>query len=139
MAIYGVSNRALRWLLLCTYSYTSNNLCLVGFAPTDKFNHVFACVDSSGGDCSPFMNDFSLLDALESRGEKFSRLASHAVAALLNSMNDDVAYDLTSEEVIEKTITAIASADYETLKDELDYLNNQECPLMNGKEKDDTA
>lgn len=110
----------------------------VGFSPSDSFNHVFglvACAGESETDCSLLGNDVTLLDAMKSHGSKFSRLVSHAVAALLNAMQDDVDYNLSPHKVIKATATAIRLGNYETLKDELDFLNNQDCPLGNEEQE----
>jgi hypothetical protein len=54
------------------------------------------------------------------------------VAALLNAASDEVDFEFTEQEVIEKVQAAIASGDpeeIEDLKDELDRENNRGCPL----------
>jgi hypothetical protein len=67
----------------------------VGFAPGDSFETVFG-VDvtlRSGGQGT--VDDPTLLDALNANGGGVNALARHAVAALLNASNPDVASDFT--------------------------------------------
>jgi hypothetical protein len=55
------------------------------------------------------------------------------VAALLNAASDEIDFEFTEQEVIEKVQAAIASGgdpeEIEDLKDELDRENNRGCPL----------
>ena len=78
---------------------------------------------STGGD-NP-----TLLDALNSGGGGVNALARHAVAALLNASNPDVASEFTPGEVIALVQAAIASGDFETAKNLLAAANEQGCPL----------
>jgi hypothetical protein len=64
--------------------------------------------------------------------DKKKILLRHAVAALLNSAHPDVAYGMTTAEVISAVNAALESDNattIEDLKDELDALNNAGCPL----------
>ena len=56
-------------------------------------------------------------------------LARHAVAALLNASNPDVASDFTTAQVIALVQDAVASGDFETAKNLLAAANEQGCPL----------
>ena len=101
----------------------------VGFAPTDSFEAVFG-VDvtlRSGGQGT--IEDPTLLDALNAKGGGVNALARHAVAALLNASNPDVASDFTVDEVIALVQDAVASGDFETAHQLLAAANEQGCPL----------
>ncbi|WP_458411566.1 hypothetical protein ACNQFZ_11910 [Schinkia sp. CFF1] len=92
-----------------------------GFAPTDDFDTVF------GRDA--FTPDITLEEALSLGGVGLDALARQAVAALLNAAHPDVAYPLTTAEVISMFQAAFDSGNYEDTKDEFDRLNNSFCPL----------
>ena len=75
------------------------------------------------------VGDPSLLDALNATGGGVNALARHAVAALLNASNTDVASDFTVAEVIALVQDAIESGDFETAAQLLAAANEQGCPL----------
>jgi len=92
------------------------------YDPTDAFSSVFA-------------NAFpgkTLLQVLGQGGGGIKALGRQAVAALLSSASAGVSYDHEVAEVIAMFNAAYASGsatEIERLKDELDFLNNQGCPL----------
>jgi hypothetical protein len=95
------------------------------YDPDDLFRDVFGV--TIAGD-----PDLTLLQALNLGGGGENALARHAVAALLNAASDEVDFEFTEQEVIDKVQAAIASGDpeeIEDLKDELDRENNRGCPL----------
>jgi hypothetical protein len=71
----------------------------------------------------------TLLPVLELNGAGLVALGRHAVAGLLSAWSDDVDYDLTAQEVIDAFNAVYPGVDYETLKNRLDFLNNQGCSL----------
>jgi hypothetical protein len=81
---------------------------------------------------SVFENAFpglTLLQVLELQGGGLNALGRQTVAALLSAASPDVDYDLTPAEVIAAFNAVFPGGDYETLKNRLDFLNNQGCPL----------
>ena len=90
-----------------------------GFSPTDSFNDVFG-VDSSFG---------TLGEAVWARGGQENALTRHAVAAILNDSNSDVAYAYTFDQIIEGVQEAFDSGVFNPFKDQLDEANNAGCPL----------
>ena len=70
-----------------------------------------------------------MLQALQAQGGGVNALARHAVAALLNASNPDVASDFTVAQVIALVQAAVASGDFETAKNLLAAANEQGCPL----------
>ena len=98
-----------------------------GFQPDDSFEDVFG-VDvtlRTGGQGT--IEDPTLLEALRATGGGVNALARHAVAALLDAPNPDVASDLTTADVIALVQGAFESGDFETAKNLL--ANEQDCPL----------
>jgi hypothetical protein len=89
------------------------------YAPTTLFNDVFA-------DAFPGM---TLVQVLKLEGAGLNALGRHAVAALLSAASPEVDYQMSVADVIGAFDAAYASGDYETLKNRLDVLNNQTCPL----------
>ena len=73
--------------------------------------------------------DPTLLQALNAQGGGVNALARHAVAALLNASNPDVDSDFTTAEVIALVQEAIATGDFERIKNILAAANEQGCPL----------
>lgn len=92
-----------------------------GYSPSDDFEAVF------GVDASFSPTDLGTAVALGGGGE--NALARHAVAALLNAANPDVAYAYTAAEVIAGVQDAYASGEFEAFKDALDAANNAGCPI----------
>ena len=95
----------------------------VGYLPTQYFSSVFA-------------NAFpgkTLAQVVATGGGGLNALGRHTVAALLNaSVSSGVSFDLTTQQVITAFNTAYASGNatrIEELKNQLDMLNNQGCPL----------
>ncbi len=89
------------------------------YTPTTLFNDVFA-------DAFPGM---TLMQVLKSEAGGLNALGRHAVAALLSAASPEVDYPMSVADVIGAFDAAFASGDYETLKNRLDVLNNQSCPL----------
>ena len=78
----------------CTPGYWKNHISAwpAGVSPSDNFDDTFG-VDF-------FDPDVSLLDALRTGGGKEKRVARHGVAALLNSLQNNVEYPYTAGAVI---------------------------------------
>jgi len=89
------------------------------YATSTPFSDVFE-------DAFPGM---SLDDVLEEGGGDLDALGRHTVAALLNAASPDVDYPLTEQEVIDAFNGVYPGGDYETLKDELEGYNENDCPL----------
>jgi uncharacterized repeat protein (TIGR01451 family) len=104
----------------------------VTYSPTDSFDAVFG-VDitlAAYGKVAANPNP-TLLDALNAGGGGINALARHAVAALLNSSNPDVASNYTTAEVIALVQDAVTAggrsmAEVQAL---LAAANEQGCPL----------
>jgi hypothetical protein len=75
----------------------------------------------------------TLVDVLDGNGGGLTALGRHTVAAMLNAANPEVSYDLTAQQVIEAFNEAYPGTkdDYENLKNYLESLNEQGCPLNN--------
>jgi hypothetical protein len=75
----------------------------------------------------------TLLDVVSQGGGDLKALGRHTVAALLNSANGEVSYDLSSQEVIDafNSVYPGSKDDYEGLKGEFEAFNEQGCPLNN--------
>ena len=109
----------------CTPGFWKNHPFPEPYTPETLFNDVFGV--TIAGD-----EDLTLGEALNLGGGGESALARQAVAALLNASSDEIDFEFTVEEVIEKVQDAIASGDpeeIEDLKDEFDRENNRGCPL----------
>jgi hypothetical protein len=93
------------------------------YAPNDLFSDYFE-------DAFPGL---TLLDVVSQGGGGLKALGRHTVAALLNSANGEVSYDLTPQEVIDAFNGAYPGSDedYESLKDQFEAFNEQGCPLNN--------
>jgi hypothetical protein len=91
----------------------------VGYSPDQLFSSVFE-------DAFPGM---TLVQVLNLGGGGLNALGRATVAALLNANSPGVDYDLTTAEVIAAFNAVYPGGDYETLKNRLDLLNNQGCPL----------
>jgi len=94
------------------------------YTPIDTFETVFS-IDAYPGDPT-------LLDALKFNGGGIYALGRHAVAALLDSVNPNIAYPLTSTQVIQMVHAALATGNattIENLKNTLDEYNNLGCPI----------
>jgi hypothetical protein len=109
----------------CTPGFWKNHPFPEPYTPETLFNDVFGV--TIAGD-----EDLTLGEALNLGGGGENALARQAVAALLNAASDEIDFEFTVEEVIEKVQDAIASGDpeeIEDLKDEFDRENNRGCPL----------
>jgi hypothetical protein len=109
----------------CTPGFWKNHPFPDGYSRDDLFVDVFGVVIADDP-------DLTLGEALDLGGGGENALARQAVAALLNAASDDVDFEFTEAEVIEKVQDAIASGDpeeIEDLKDEFDTENNRGCPL----------
>jgi hypothetical protein len=87
-----------------------------------QFSAVFA-------DAFPGM---TLLDVLADGGGGLKALGRHAVAGVLSASSPDVSYGLDASDVIAAFNAAYASGNdvaIESLKNQLDRLNNQGCSL----------
>ena len=75
----------------------------------------------------------TLSQVADGNGGGLTALGRHTVAALLNAANPEVSYDLTPQEVINafNDVYPGSKGDYETLKNQLEGLNEQGCPLDN--------
>lgn len=94
----------------------------VGYTPNQAFSTVFA-------------NAFpgkTMSQVVALGGGGLNALGRMTVAALLNASSSAVSFDMTPRQVIDAFNTAFASGDrrrIEDLKNQLDMLNNQGCPL----------
>jgi hypothetical protein len=91
------------------------------YSPTTTLGSVFAGLPSGYA-------SLTFAQALSLGGGGLNALLRHAVAALLNAASPEVDYPLTTAEVIALTNAAIASGDYEALKDMFDEFNNLTAP-----------
>jgi len=110
----------------CTPGFWKNSpgsWAATGYATTASFNTVFGV--------TAFTPDITLMQALNLEGGGIKALARHAVAGLLAASHPDVAYTLTTAEVIAAVQNAIATGTIESTKNTLDRYNNQGCPLAN--------
>jgi hypothetical protein len=91
------------------------------YTPDMLFSDVFE-------DAFPGM---TLLDVASTGGGGLDALGRHTVAAMLNGASDGVNYDLTAEQVIDmfNAIYPGTEKEYEALKDEFEFYNEQGCPL----------
>jgi hypothetical protein len=90
-----------------------------GYTPTMAFSDVFE-------DAFPGM---TLVEVLGQGGGGLNALGRHTVAALLNSASTGVNYDVVTSDVISAFNGTYPSDDYESLKNILEKLNEQGCPL----------
>jgi hypothetical protein len=108
----------------CTPGYWKNHLSawgVTGFAPSQDFDTVFGV--------NAFTPNITLNAAVRLGGGGIKALARHAVAALLNSAHPNVAYPMTTAEVITLVQNAIATGQYEAAKNILANYNELGCPL----------
>lgn len=103
-----------------------------GYGTGDSYSTVFGV--------SPSFGDITLLAALRQGGGGEMALGRHAVAALLNAADSDVAYAYTETEVIAIVQDAYASGDFTGAKDALEAENDPTpCPLGKGRGRPDEA
>jgi uncharacterized repeat protein (TIGR01451 family) len=94
-----------------------------------SFNAVFGVTQAQTG--KP--NSENLMAAVRKGGGGWSALGRHAVAALLNAAQSNVAYELTTAQVIARVQAAAADpALVESTKNELERFNERGCPLQGG-------
>ena len=93
------------------------------YAPTDLFSAYFE--DAFGSK--------TLLEVLSQGGGGLNALGRHTVAALLNSANPEVNYDISTSGVITafNDVYEGTRAEYNALKNEFAGFNEQGCPLNN--------
>ena len=94
----------------------------VSYSTGDSYDNTF-------GVSSSFGSSFTLLQAASQGGGGENALGRHAVAALLNTQNDDVNYSFEQDEVISLVQDAYNSGNYEGAKNILAGENEQSCPL----------
>jgi hypothetical protein len=115
----------------CTPGYWKNHTeSWVGFSPNQTLEDVFDVPNALGFD------NVTLLDALNFGGKgqygKQQNLLRAAVAALLNSTNPNVAYPLSTQQIIDAVNAALATPstqDDRELASTLDGYNNLGAPL----------
>jgi len=76
-----------------------------------------------------FDPNITLVNAVKLGGGGVEALARHAVAALLNAANPNVAYPYSVSEVIAMVQDASATGNYETVKNLFEAANEAGCPL----------
>lgn len=91
----------------------------VGYSPNQLFSSVFE-------DAFPGM---TLLQVLGQGGGGIKALGRHTVAALLNTANAGVDYDMNTQGVIDAFNAAVPGGDYEALKNIFAGFNEQGCSL----------
>ena len=94
-----------------------------GYSPNQTYQSVFG-VSTFGSK--------TLLSVLKLGGGGVNALGRLSVAALLNASNDNVAFPLTTSEVISQTKAALQggnAATIESLKNQLDAFSNLGCPI----------
>ncbi len=94
----------------------------VTYSTNDLYDSVFDVTSSFGP-------SFTLLESASLGGGGENALARHAVAALLNTQDDDINYSFTQTEVIDIVQDAYVSEDFENAKNILAGENEQVCPL----------
>jgi hypothetical protein len=123
----------------CTPGYWKNNAknwnhsAWVGYLPGDSFETVFSVNVTLNANGKATYPTPTLLEALDANGGGINALARHAVAALLNIANPDIAYGIGSTAALITMVhDAIVSGD-EAQIDALHVLlagyNEAGCPL----------
>ncbi len=92
----------------------------VMYSPDDTFYSAFGS--------ELFGMSKTLLEVLETGGGKEYALGRHAVAALLNSLNPDVSYMYSKDDVV-AAVQGATSGSYNAVKDDFAYQNEMGCPL----------
>jgi uncharacterized repeat protein (TIGR01451 family) len=107
----------------CTPGYwKSSPGCWECYSPSTLFSDVFG-VSIDGNP--------TLMQALGAKGGGVKALARHAVAAILNACDGDIAYPMSEAQIIAQVADAINAGDkddIESLKNMLDMYNNYDCP-----------
>ncbi len=94
-----------------------------GYTPGQNYNAVFGVNDDPA---------LTLLGALQRGGGGNDALGRHAVAALLNAANENVAYSYTTTQIIALVQAAYASNDFESPKNLLASQNELGADLSDG-------
>jgi hypothetical protein len=113
----------------CTPGYWKNSPgCWECYDPEDYFSDVFETEITIGSGKKEIHNP-TLMQALNGNGGGVTALARHAVAALLNACDQDIAYELSEADVIFMVLDALqfGSPPIEELKNMLDEFNNAGC------------
>ena len=97
--------------------------------PDSAYSSVFDRIITIRVKGEGLVADPTLLQALSALGGKINTAARHSTAAYLNSMTNDVSYDLNSDQVIDNLQQSIDSSDFGTLIEALVSFNEQGCPL----------
>jgi hypothetical protein len=111
------------------------------YTPTDEFNTVFGVEDYKHCDGS---GPLTLLEVLKMQGNEDPRcpnVGRQAIAALLNAASFAEAgydYGYTPQDII-NMFKARSFNNCEGLKDDLDMLNNRDCPLGNNAQLQDDS
>jgi hypothetical protein len=121
----------------CTPGFWKNNAknwehsAWENYVPGDFFNAVFGTTIEVRGKGKTVISNPTLLQALEANGGGINALARHAVAALLNINNPDIAYPMTEGDLFAAVQAAIIAGepDITDLKDQLDEDNNAGCTI----------
>ncbi|MBY5992110.1 hypothetical protein [Ferrimonas balearica] len=92
----------------------------VMYSPDDTFYMAF------GSDI--FGSDKTLLEVLKTGGGKEYAMGRHAVAALLNALNDDVSYKYSKDEVV-AAVQGASKGSYNDVKNAFEHQNEKGCPL----------
>jgi hypothetical protein len=111
----------------CSQGYWKNKLSQwsdTGYSPNDDFDATFGV--------NAFSPNIKLKTAIDLNGGGLKKLARHAVAALLNAGDPDVAYALAPNEVITLVRDAITTCQYEPLASQLEQYNDGEGGCPNG-------
>jgi uncharacterized repeat protein (TIGR01451 family) len=114
----------------CTPGYWKNHPeCWECFEPSAKFSDIFGKVITIGSGKN-IVVDPTLMEALNGNGGGVTALARHAVAAILNACDTDIAYPMGIGDIIAAVAAVLESGEpYITdLKDILDEFNNLGCP-----------
>jgi hypothetical protein len=91
-------------------------------------------LESAFNNVPDHLDNKTFLEALKFQGNvgPEGRLLRHAVAALLNTVHFDVAYQIGDESILKSMVNAAlagSKADMEALSSQLDRWNNAGCPL----------
>ena len=97
--------------------------------PTTAYSSVFDRIITIRVKGEGLVTDPTLLQALSALGGKVNTAARHSTSAYLNSMTQDVSYDLTSAQIISNLQQSIDGIDFGTLIEALVNFNEQGCPL----------
>jgi hypothetical protein len=114
----------------CTPGYWKNHPdCWECFEPDTPFSAVFGRVITIGSG-KKAAEDPTLMEALNGNGGGVTALARHAVAAILNACDPDIAYPVGVGEIIDVVagVLDLGEPHITEVKDILDEFNNFGCP-----------